>query len=238
MPNIAIITARGGSKRIPRKNIKDFLGNPIIAYSIEAAIESKLFDEVMVSTDDTEIAEIAKQNGAKIPFFRSSKTSDDYATTHDVIQEVLSTYKDLGQNFDVACCIYPTAPFVNPKLLKNAFNILKENRSYDFVMPIVPFSFPIQRSFILEDDCKIKYAFPENINKRSQDLRKHFHDTGQFYMFDVEKYFERGSLVSSNMYGIEVSELMVQDIDNEVDWKLAELKYSLMLKYNNIKDEY
>ena len=105
-------------------------------------------------------------------------------------------------------------------------------------MPIVPFSFPIQRSFVLEEDHKIRYAFPENINKRSQDLRKHFHDSGQFYMFDVEKYFERGSLVSSNMYGIEVSELAVQDIDKEVDWKLAELKYSLMLKYNNIKDEY
>lgn len=238
MPNIAIITARGGSKRIPRKNIKDFLGKPIIAYSIEAAIESKLFDEVMVSTDDSEIAEIAVKYGAKIPFFRSSETSDDFATTHDVIQEVLLTYKDLGQNFDFACCIYPTAPFVNPKLLKNAFNILKENSNYDFVMPIVSFSFPIQRSFILEEDHKIKYAFPENINKRSQDLRKHFHDTGQFYMFDVKKYFERGSLVSSNMYGIEVSELAVQDIDNEVDWKLAELKYSLMLKDHNTKDEY
>ena len=238
MPNIAIITARGGSKRIPRKNIKDFLGKPIIAYSIEAAIESKLFDEVMVSTDDEEIGEIAMNFGAKVPFFRSSKTSDDFATTHDVILEVLSTYKNLDQNFDFACCIYPTAPFVNSKLLKNAFNILKENRSYDFVMPIVPFSFPVQRSFVLEEDHKIKYAFPENINKRSQDLRKHFHDTGQFYMFDVEKYFERGSLVSSNMYGVEVSELMVQDIDNEVDWKLAELKYSLMLKDNNTKNEY
>lgn len=227
MRNLAIITARGGSKRIPRKNIKDFLGKPIIAYSIEAAIKSEIFDEVMVSTDDDEIANIAKQYGAKVPFMRSAKTSDDYATTNDVIFEVVNSYQKLGENFDYLCCMYPTAPFVNDTILKEAYNKIKTNK-YDLVLPIVPFSFPVQRSFIKNESGAIEYSQPENINKRSQDLPNHFHDVGQFYFVGVESYLQRKSLVGKNMYGIEIEELQAQDIDNETDWKIAEIKYSLI----------
>lgn len=226
MHNLAIITARGGSKRIPRKNIKDFLGKPIIAYSIEAALSSNIFSEVMVSTDDDEIMEVAKKYGAVVPFKRSEKNSDDYASTDDVIKEVLNQYSSVGKNFDYACCIYPTAPFINAVILKAAYTKVLTNK-YDLVMPIVPFSFPILRSFIKDENENIQYAFPENINKRSQDLPKYYHDAAQFYFFNIESYLKRGKLIGESMHGIELDELQVQDIDNEVDWKLAELKYNL-----------
>src|SRR6187431_1986511 len=141
---IAIITARGGSKRIPRKNIKDFLGRPIIAYSIEAALASKLFDEVMVSTDDEEIAQVARSFGASVPFLRSSSASDDFATTAEVLQEVLASYKAIGKEYTSACCIYPTAPFVNAEALTKAYTLLTD-KALDSVFPIQRFSFPIQR---------------------------------------------------------------------------------------------
>src|SRR5690606_36716433 len=227
MSSIAIITARGGSKRIPRKNIRDFLGKPIIAYSIRATIDSGIFDEVMVSTDDHEIAEIAQSYGAKIPFFRSDENSNDYATTSDVIKEVLLAYQDQNMDFDIGCCLYPTAPFVSSEILKTSHGILKELNEFDVVLPVVPYGFPIQRSFRKESNHKLSYAQPEHINTRSQDLEKYYHDTGQYYMFRVKPFLERGSLAGPNMYGIEVNELQVQDIDNETDWKLAELKYTL-----------
>jgi len=221
---LAIITARGASKRIPRKNIRPFLGKPIIAYSITAALEAKIFDEVMVSTDDKEIAAISEKLGANIPFIRSKKASDDYATTNDVIKEVLESYLSIGKSFDYACCLYPTAPFVTGEILKVAFQILKTGKS-DLVLPITPFSFPVQRSFIKKEDGEINYSQPDFINSRSQDLEKHFHDVGQFYFFKVVDYLHRGALISENMHGIEIDELHAQDIDNESDWNLAELKY-------------
>lgn len=230
MKNVAIITARGGSKRIPRKNIKDFLGKPIIAYSIEVALSSNIFSEVMVSTDDDEIIEVALQYGAKVPFKRSAKNSDDFASTHDVLKEVLEQYIRLGENFDYACCIYPTAPFISNETLQSAYTKIITN-DFDLVMPIVPFGFPILRSFIKDENQNIQYAFPENINKRSQDLPKYYHDAGQFYFFNVESYLSRGKLIGDKMFGVELDELQVQDIDNEVDWKLAEMKYSI---FNNI----
>lgn len=227
MNNLAIITARGGSKRIPRKNIKLFLGKPIIAYSIEAAIKSNLFADVMVSTDDQEIAEISKKWGAKVPFYRSIENANDFATTNDVILEVILQYKSLGNNFDNACCIYPTAPFVNDEKLTEAYQILQKP-DIDLVMPCVAYSFPILRSFTKDNTNMLSYAFPENINKRSQDLPQYFHDAGQFYFFKVKNYLQRKKLVSDKMYGMEFTELMVQDIDNENDWKMAELKYQLL----------
>ena len=147
---IAIITARGGSKRIPKKNIKEFCGKPIIAYSIEAAFASKIFTEVMVSTDDPEIADIAIQYGAKVPFLRSNETSDDFSTTRDVLDEVIATYKTkLKRRFDYVCCIYPTAPFVSAKKLREAYDMLKDCKT-DQVIPVVQFSFPPQRGFIID----------------------------------------------------------------------------------------
>jgi N-acylneuraminate cytidylyltransferase len=150
MKILAIITARGGSKRIPRKNIKNFLGKPIIAYSIEAALEAGCFSEVMVSTDDEEIAAVAKSLGAKVPFMRSMETSDDYSTTADVLIEVIQSYKSIGLSFDKACCIYPTAPFVSAKKLNHACKLLIDSGS-DSVLPVTEFSFPILRSFKLDN---------------------------------------------------------------------------------------
>lgn len=224
---VAIITARGGSKRIPRKNIKDFLGKPIISYSIEAALSSGIFEEVMVSTDDEEIAAIAKEFGAVVPFKRSSKTSDDFSTTAEVLYEVLLQYKNAGKQFAYGCCIYPTAPFVTAEKIKEAYRLLIENNA-DSIIPVTKFSFPIWRSFKMEEG-KLSYNWPENAPKRSQDLPPAFHDCGQFYFFDIEKFLETKSLVSANTFAIEVPESEVQDIDTAEDWRIAEIKYSFLL---------
>lgn len=224
--NIAIITARGGSKRIPRKNIKDFLGKPIIAYSIEAALESKLFDEVMVSTDDEEIAQIARSFGASVPFLRSTKSSDDFATTAEVLKEVLFAYKTLGKEYISACCIYPTAPFVNAQALIKAYTLLTDC-ALDSVFPIQRFSFPIQRALIFKEH-KLTWLQAENASKRSQDLEATYHDTGQFYFFNVSVFSASGALLTSNSSGIEIGEMEAHDIDTEEDWKIAEFKYQLL----------
>lgn len=226
MSSIAIITARGGSKRIPKKNIKYFCGKPIIAYSIEAALSSEIFDKVMVSTDDKEIAEIAIKYGAEVPFFRSAETSDDYATTYDVINEVLLEYKNAGNEFDYACCIYPTAPFVTGEKLNKAFEIITE-QNFSTVLPIVKFSYPPQRAFIIRENS-VQYQYPENISKRSQDLEAIYHDCGQFYFINVHDFNQEKKLIMKNCHGIVMSETEVQDIDSISDWELAELKYKLM----------
>ena len=224
--SVAIITARGGSKRIPRKNIRLFCGKPIICFSIEAAISSGIFDKVMVSTDDAEIAEIALNAGAEVPFFRSANTSNDFATTAEVLEEVLLQYHLDNQEFRYGCCIYPTAPFVTPYKLKAAFELLK-NKNADSIIPINKFSFPIWRSFKM-DEGMLSFNWPEYELKRSQDLASSYHDAGQFYFFNVQKFFDTKKLVSANTFGLEVPESEVQDIDNEEDWKIAEIKYSLL----------
>ena len=226
--SVAIITARGGSKRIPRKNIRLFCGKPIICFSIEAAISSGIFDKVMVSTDDTEIAEIALNAGAEVPFFRSANTSNDFATTAEVLEEVLLQYHLDNQEFRYGCCIYPTAPFVTADKLKAAFELLK-NKNADSIIPINKFSFPIWRSFKM-DEGRLSFNWPEYELKRSQDLPTSYHDAGQFYFFNVQKFFESKKLVSANTFGLVVPESEVQDIDNEEDWQIAEIKYSFLLQ--------
>lgn len=232
MSVVAIITARGGSKRIPKKNIKEFCGKPIIAYSIEAAIRGGCFDEVMVSTDSKEIADIASKYGAKVPFMRSANNSNDFATTSDVILEVLESYKQMGISFDYACCIYPTAPFVTSEKLRFSMEKLIHNSDIDTVMPVVRFSFPPQRGLVIEDGYA-RMKDPENANKRSQDLQPMYHDAGQFYCINVSKFIEAKNILTGKVCPIECSELEVQDIDNEVDWKLAEIKYSFIREEQN-----
>jgi N-acylneuraminate cytidylyltransferase len=227
MTRIAIIPARGGSKRIPKKNIKNFLGKPIIAYSIESAVNSNLFDEVIVSTDDSEIAKIANQYGATTPFLRSKKNSDDFATTFDVIQEVLNWYKSKYTHIETACCIYATAPFITSNLLKNAHQKLVKNK-FDTVFPAIRFGFPIQRALkVLDNEGKMEMFQPEHLNSRSQDLEVAYHDVGQFYFFKPKIALEKGKLWTDNSGIIEINELHAQDIDTETDWKLAELKYKI-----------
>ncbi len=223
---LAIITARGGSKRIPRKNIKEFCGKPILAYSIEAAVSSGIFDTVMVSTDDEEIAEIAKQYGAEVPFYRSAETANDYATTNDVLLEVLAEYEKRGEHFDMAVCIYPTAPFVTAQKLKAAVEQLSESDA-DTLIPVVAFSYPPQRAMIVEEG-KLIFEYPQYLDSRSQDLVPHYHDVGQFYVFRTEAFKRNRKLMVGNILPLVVSELEVQDIDNQTDWEIAEMKYRLM----------
>ena len=226
MKRLAIITARGGSKRIPRKNIKPFLGKPILAYSIEAAVASGLFDEVMVSTEDEEIAEIAKRYGAKVPFYRSEKTAGDFATTNDVLLEVIEEYEKRGQFFDVACCIYPTAPFVTADKIKDAMGQLEASDA-DTLIPVVQFSYPPQRAMVIRNG-QLEFKYLEYIDSRSQDLEKEYHDVGQFYCFKVPAYKENKKLMLGSILPYVVDEMEVQDIDNESDWKIAEIKYQAM----------
>lgn len=227
---IAVITARGGSKRIPKKNIKEFCGKPILAYSIQVAIDSGLFDEVMVSTDSKEIADIAVQYGAKVPFMRSEETSNDYATTNDVLKEVFSEYEKRGEHFDIAVCIYPTAPFVTAQKLKEAL-CLMERENAEEVTPVVRFSFPPQRAFVLRNGI-LQYQYPENEKKRSQDLEPIYHDCGQFYVLKVENVLK--DVKGTRIIPLIMLETEVQDIDTEEDWAIAEMKYQRMNKIDRI----
>ena len=226
MSSVAIITARGGSKRIPHKNIKEFCGKPIIAYSIEAAKMAGCFDEIMVSTDDPKIARIAERYGAKVPFMRSAENADDFSTTRDVVKEVLAQYAAQGRTFDYACCIYPTAPFITGERLKEAVELLAEKEA-DSVVPVVQFSFPPQRGLIMKEG-RTEFKWPENALARSQDLEPFYHDCGQFYCLNTKAFAVQELLFMRNTYPVVLDELEVQDIDNETDWKLAELKYRLL----------
>ena len=227
MKRIAIIPARGGSKRIPNKNIKDFFGKPILAYSIEAALGSGLYDEVMVSTDCKLIKDVALQYGAKVPFLRSSINSNDFATTFDVIEEVIEWYSQKGINFKEATCIYACAPFTTINLLKKSFQLLE--KGCDCVFPVLPYSHPIQRAVEVSKDGKIIPFFDLNDTARTQDFKKAYHDAGMFYTFDTVKLLINKSLRTENTIALEINELCAHDIDNENDWKLAELKYNLFL---------
>lgn len=229
MKKLAIIPARGGSKRIPRKNVKDFLGKPIIAYSIEAAIDSGLFDEIMVSTDDSEIAEIAKSYGATLPFMRSEVNANDQATTFDVIKEVIDKYEEIGKNFDKACCLYPTAPFVNASILKN-FSIFLNQTNFDCVFPVLQYSYPIQRALKLSEEGHVAMINKEYLNTRSQDLEARYHDAGQFYFFRVKPLLAAEALWTNNTGVRQIEEMSAQDIDNDEDWKIAEFKYKFFIK--------
>lgn len=230
---LAVITARGGSKRIPRKNIKKFCGKPIIEYSIEAALKSDLFDEVMVSTDDDEIANISLNAGASVPFMRSKNTSNDYATTKDVLMEVLSQYKKIGKEYDYIVCLYPTNPFITSKKLKEALDILIEEQCEE-VLPVVKFSFPPQRAYVIDENKSLKYKWDKYKDSRSQDLQPFYHDAGQFYCYNVKQYLHDNGNICGKVCPIILSEYEVQDIDNEDDWKMAELKYEYLKKDNKI----
>ncbi|WP_338765429.1 pseudaminic acid cytidylyltransferase [Bernardetia sp. ABR2-2B] len=233
MKKLAIITARGGSKRIPRKNINDFLGKPIIAYSIETALEANLFDEVMVSTEDEEIAQIAQKYGAKVPFLRSIENADDFSATSDVLIEVVEEYQKEGKKFDICCGIYPTAPFITPEKLNEAFELLI-TKSFDVVFPVAQFSYPIQRALKKDIANKMTMFNPQNLLKRSQDLESAYHDAGQFYMFDTITFLKNKKLWTDNTGVIVLPSMQVQDIDNQEDWNLAEFKYQWLKQQTKI----
>jgi len=199
------------------------MGKPIIAYSIEAALNSGLFDEVMVSTDDEEFAEVARQYGAKVPFMRTSLAANDYATLTDVIHEVLNTYKENGHEFAYTCCILATCPLLQSKDIVASFERLQSS-NFTIMYPVVQFSYPIWRCLDLEEDGSMKRHWPEFENSRSQDLPKEYHDTGTFYWYKTDKWLSGKVRIG----GIEVDEIAIQDIDTEIDWKIAEMKYRLL----------
>lgn len=228
--NLCVIPARGGSKRIPRKNIKDFLGKPVIAYAIQAAFDSRLFDEIMVSTDDEEIAEVARKYGATIPFFRSSETSNDFAGTAEVLTEVINNYKKINKFFSKICCIYPVSPLIRAASLKEAYDLLEQNQ-LDNSFPVCQFSNSIWRALNVDDEKKVTMIWPENKNKRTQDLTTSYYDAGQFYWLDTDKFMETGEFFTDATGSIILDELHSQDIDTLMDWKLAEIKYKMI---NNI----
>ena len=227
---IAIIPARGGSKRIPRKNIKLFFGKPLIAYSIEAALNSKIFDRVIVSTDDIEIAEVAKKYGAEVPFLRPKKISDDFATTMDVIQHALSWFEKTEQSVTFVCCIYATAPFITSDVLIRGLSALIEgNFNYDF--GATSFPFPIQRALKLNIDGSSEMFMPEHINTRSQDLEEAYHDAGQFYWGKCSAFLKNEPMFSSASFAVILPRSSVQDIDTLEDWYNAELMYKASTKF-------
>lgn len=228
MKSLCIIPARGGSKRILRKNIKPFMEKPIMAYSIEAALKSELFNEVMVSTDDEEFAEVAKKYGASVPFLRSEATANDYATTVDVLLEVIETYKQRGMEFDTICCLYSTAPFVTSERLKEAFSKLSDNVDACFTM--VEYSYPIQRSLRINEAGEVEMKYPEYLKSRTQDLEKVYHDAGQFYFVKTKTLIEEKTVWCKHTAPLVLSELEVQDLDTLTDWQLAEMKYELLHK--------
>ena len=219
--NICIIPARGGSKRIPKKNIKNFCGKPIISWSIETALNCKCFSRVIVSTDDDEIAEISKRYGAEVPFKRSESLSDDYTGTLPVIKNAINWLERNNEKVDFTCCLYPTAPFIEVNYLEEGLKKLIENNA-SYSMSVTSFSYPIQRAFKLTKNERLKMFFPENINKRSQDLEKSFHDAGQFYWGKRSAWIKEEGILDQNTVPIYIPRYKVQDIDNEEDWIQAE----------------
>lgn len=219
--NICIIPARGGSKRIPRKNIKNFCGKPIISWSIEVALKCKCFSRVVVSTDDDEIAEISEKYGAEVPFKRSESLSDDYTGTLPVIKNAINWLERNNERVDFICCLYPTAPFIEVNYLEEGLKKLIENNA-SYSISVTSFSYPIQRAFKLTKNQRLKMFFPENINKRSQDLEKSFHDAGQFYWGKRAAWLKEEKILDQNTVPIYIPRYKVQDIDNEEDWIQAE----------------
>ncbi len=229
MSKVAIITARGGSKRIPRKNIRPFLGRPIIAYSIDAALNSGLFDRVIVSTDDVEIAAVARKHGAEIPFMRPAELADDHTGTMPVVRHALQTLQDQGETIHYACCLYPTAPFITPALLQQALSLMLE-RDSDYAFSVGRFSYPIQRALRQTAEGGVEPITPEHIPKRSQDLEPAYHDAGQFYWGKADAFLKGRPLFSNASVPVVLPDHRVQDIDTEADWKRAEYLYRALLE--------
>ncbi len=226
MKTIAVIPARGGSKRIPRKNIRYFCGKPILAYSIQAAKESGLFDRIIVSTDSDEIARVALEYGAEVPFMRPSELSDDYTGTNAVVKHCIKWLLDAGENIDTVCCIYATAPLLQPYYLKKGFDILKNHRCA-YAFSVTSFPFPIQRSVRIRPDGRVEPIFPEYVPKRSQDLEEAYHDAGQFYWGSPDSFLEDIPIFSSDSMSVVLPRYLVQDIDTDEDWQQAEAMYNV-----------
>ncbi|MDD2467321.1 MAG: pseudaminic acid cytidylyltransferase [Desulfobulbus sp.] len=225
--NVAIIPARGGSKRIPRKNIRQFAGKPIIAYSILAAAKTGLFDRIIVSTDDEEIAEVAKSFGAEIPFLRPKSLADDFTGTNAVVKHAIQWFMEQGEPVEYACCIYATAPFVEARYLQEGYEKLFTSDKA-FAFSVTSFPFPVQRALRITQEGSIEPLYPEHIFSRSQDLEVAYHDAGQFYWGCAEAFLNDVTLYSPAAMPVVLPRYRVQDIDTLEDWQQAELMYTVL----------
>lgn len=227
--NLCVIPARGGSKRIPKKNIKIFCGKPIIAWSIELSIASKCFDKIIVSTDDLEIADTAKKYGAEVPFLRSKVLSDDYVGTVPVISDAVKWQTDHFEKPHYVCCVYATAPFIQLGILKDALKILKDS-NFEYTFPATNYAYPIQRSFRIKNNQRLEMFYPKHYNSRSQDLEEAFHDAGQFYWGSADAWLDNKPIISENSKAILVPRNKVVDIDTSEDWQIAERMFEFFNK--------
>ncbi|WP_047710170.1 pseudaminic acid cytidylyltransferase [Pectobacterium atrosepticum] len=228
---VAIIPARGGSKRIPRKNIKLFCGKPMIAWSIEQAKASECFDRIIVSTDDMEIADIASQYGAEIPFIRPDELSNDYATTGQVMSHAITWLRN--ESFiQAACCIYATAPFLSAEDIRSGYRLLEETQS-DYAFSVTTYTFPIQRALKKSADDGVSMFQPETFQMRSQDLEEAFHDAGQFYWGKPDAWKEEKPIFNSHSTAVILPRYRVQDIDTQEDWDRAELMFQVLRQSNH-----
>ena len=224
MSVVAVIPARGGSKRIPHKNIKTFCGKPMIAYSIEAAKDAGIFDRIIVSTDSKEIASIAKEFGAEVPFMRPCELADDHAGTDAVVFHALKRLMEDGEKIDYICCIYATAPFVKAEYIIKGYNILRDEHAIS-CFSVTTYSFPIFRSLKINNQNRLEMFWPEYRETRSQDLTEAYHDAGQFYWADVKKYLKEKQFYSNDSVPVILPRYLVQDIDTSEDWETAEKMY-------------
>ncbi|MXR29637.1 MULTISPECIES: pseudaminic acid cytidylyltransferase [unclassified Pseudomonas] len=229
---LAVIPARGGSKRIPRKNIKMFCGKPMIAWSIEAALKSGCFDRVIVSTDDEEIAEVAQQYGASVPFMRPAELSDDYTGTIPVIQQAIEWCKANGFDARQVCCIYATAPFVSSEDLRRGLNTLELSGS-QYAFSVTSYAFPVQRAIRLTGTGRVEMFYPEYFNTRSQDLDESYHDAGQFYWGLADAWLQGKMIFSPESSAVLLPRHRVQDIDTPEDWVRAEWLYKAFQAESN-----
>ena len=230
--NICVIPARGGSKRIPRKNIKEFNGKPIIAYSIEAALKSNCFDQVIVSTDDDEISEVARKYGAKVPFIRPDELSTDYAGTIPVIKHAIEWVEDNNNSIENVCCLYATAPFIQSKTIYKSYQQLKNSKA-DYCFSVTSFAFPIQRAIKIIHDNTVSMFYPEFFSTRSQDLEESYHDAGQFYWGRARAFKDELQIFSEVSTPYILPRYLVQDIDTIEDWTRAEIMYRVLQESNN-----
>lgn len=229
--NIAVIPARGGSKRIPRKNIRDFCGKPIIAHSIATALASGLFDTIIVSTDDRDIAEVAKGHGAEVPFLRPEELSDDFTGTTPVIRHALQWCLDQGREVRNVCGIYATAPFTTPQDIRRGFKALENAPS---AFSVTTFPFPIYRGLKMNPGGRVSMLWPEHLKTRSQDLPEAYHDCGQFYWASTNFLLSGREFMDGDAAGIPIPRHRVQDIDTEEDWIRAEALYRVLKETNEL----
>jgi pseudaminic acid cytidylyltransferase len=226
---LCVIPARGGSKRIPHKNIKSFCGQVMIGYSIKAALNSQCFDQIIVSTDDAEIAEVAKSFGASVPFMRPDELANDYADTVSVIKHAIEWFDDQGQPPFEVCCLYATAPFVRVGAIKEAYKQMQSTQA-DYCFTVTSFAFPIQRAIKITVENRIETFYPKHLKTRSQDLEESYHDAGQFYWGKAETFKQQKPLFSKSATPYILPRYLVQDIDTPEDWKRAELMYQVLMK--------